>query len=545
MKFLHVLIATVVLAYAFMLSLWFALTGSIDHDEHLFMSGASLMANEGLLPYRDFAYFHMPNLAYVYALFSHCSQPFLLARIFVGLCAGGICAAIYLAAFKATAGRDKICRLVIPAASVAILVFSPLFKYATAHAWNHTPATLFAILAVLLHIRAIRGANYPLYFLLSGAALGMALGIRLSYAPLIFPFLLVGWSGLAPWPGRQAASGKRVEANTFHQRSRLYRPILGITMFALGGLLANLPSLYFFFAHHENFMFGNLGYAELNTLYRKEMNFAGPMTLAGKFEAMKTFVYAPPSHVSLLVLTLVNVVVVVIDSIRSTKWPRYEVLFSLLLLPFVFWGVLAPSPAWYQYFFATIPFLILFNVMAVSSLHSGNLVRTSSVLVVVAAIISFGYVKPLGNIPAINKWLKPETCYPAQLYQEAKGIRDVIESGGGNGAVLTLSPLYITESGLPIFKEFAMGPFAWRTSHLIPEEDAVRLGLPLRSQIKDFINENQPRAILTGKEYLDPKLEDPIVKAAQELGYQRREGPKGAVVWLRAENGRLGQPSLP
>jgi 4-amino-4-deoxy-L-arabinose transferase-like glycosyltransferase len=508
MKFLHVVIATVVLAYAMMLSLWYPLTGSIDHDENLFMTSAYLVAHEGLHPYHDFAYFHMPNLVYVYAAFSHFSQPFLLARIFVGLCAGGICLAIYWAAFAAS--RDKISRLVVPAAAVAILIFSPLFKYTAAHAWNHMPATVFAIMAVLLHIHAIRGDKSRLFFLLSGTALGMALGIRLSYAPLIFPFLLVAF---------------------FSKKDRL----IGVIMFALGGLLANLPALYFFFSAHENFMFGNLGYAELNTLYRREMNFAGPMTLAGKFQAMKNFVYAPPAHVSLLVITAANIILVVIDAIRSAKWPRFEVLFTFLLLPFVFWGVLAPSPAWYQYFFATVPFLILFNVMVASGLRSGVPVKASSALVVVAAIISIAYAKPPGKIPAMSKWLKPETCYPARLHQEAMAIRALIESGGGSGAVLTLSPLYITESGLPIVKEFAMGPFAWRTSHLIPEEDALRLGLPLRSQIVGFIKTNKPRAILTGKEYLDPKLEDPIVQAAKELGYQRREGPKGAVVWLRTD----------
>jgi hypothetical protein len=39
-----------------------------NHDEQLFMDSGYLLATKGLLPYRDYAYFHTPNLVFVYAL---------------------------------------------------------------------------------------------------------------------------------------------------------------------------------------------------------------------------------------------------------------------------------------------------------------------------------------------------------------------------------------------------------------------------------------------------------------------------------------------
>ena len=54
-----------------------------DHDEHQFVASGVLLAQDGLLPYRDFPYFHMPNLALVYAALFRLTDYYLLAaRIF-------------------------------------------------------------------------------------------------------------------------------------------------------------------------------------------------------------------------------------------------------------------------------------------------------------------------------------------------------------------------------------------------------------------------------------------------------------------------------
>src|SRR3954470_9477005 len=45
-----------------------AMSKPLDHDEHQFIASGALLARRGLLPYRDYPYFHMPYLAGAYAL---------------------------------------------------------------------------------------------------------------------------------------------------------------------------------------------------------------------------------------------------------------------------------------------------------------------------------------------------------------------------------------------------------------------------------------------------------------------------------------------
>src|ERR1043166_1983934 len=99
----------------------------------------------------------------------------MMARLFGGICAFGICLTIFLTARSLFAGQDKLNSLVLPVASTALLVHSPLFHYASSHVWNHTSSVLCAVLAFLLHCEGIRG-NKPLrHFFIAGLSLGMAI----------------------------------------------------------------------------------------------------------------------------------------------------------------------------------------------------------------------------------------------------------------------------------------------------------------------------------------------------------------------------------
>ena len=59
-----------------------ALPREIDHDEHQFVASGILLARQGLLPYRDYPYFHVPNLVYLYGLIDLlAASPLLAARL--------------------------------------------------------------------------------------------------------------------------------------------------------------------------------------------------------------------------------------------------------------------------------------------------------------------------------------------------------------------------------------------------------------------------------------------------------------------------------
>jgi hypothetical protein len=477
-----------------MVSVWYSVSAASTHDEHQFMASAFMVAQYGLHPYQDFFYFHMPNLVYLYAPFFFLPYPFLAARLFVGICAFGICLTILLTARSLFAGQGKLNSLIVPLSSTALLIHASLFSDASGQVWNHTPSTVFAILSFLFHCRAIHDKKPLTYFFMSGVSLGMAIGIRLTFAPLLLPFLF---------------------AIVVFRAGTIKDKGLNVVAFSIGGLLANLPAVYFLFTSYQDFMFGNLGHPKLNTLYRKEMLFPTAMTLAGKVRHLKDSIFARPGELLILFATLYGLVLFGIDKIRSPARPRFEVVFLLLLLPFVYLGCIAPTPAWPVYYFAILPFLILLSLYTLSDLRYFALSEAVGLTLLVAALISFVYGTPLRSIQGLGT---PESWTPIRLHRIAERIKAHVDSRRGDGAILTLSPLYVIESGLSIYKEFVTGPFAWRVSHLISGEEAANRGLPLRSQSQSFLKEKRARAILTGTE--EEQLEVPLIREAQQFGYQ-------------------------
>src|SRR5437667_224970 len=78
-----------------------AMLQGLNHDEHQFVAPPALLAQEGMLPYRDYAFMHMPNLVFVYALFDAITPYHLLAaRLFNAVCAWALVALIFARALR-------------------------------------------------------------------------------------------------------------------------------------------------------------------------------------------------------------------------------------------------------------------------------------------------------------------------------------------------------------------------------------------------------------------------------------------------------------
>jgi len=500
-------IVTVIMLYAAVVSLSYCLSGDLNHDEHQFMASAFMVAQYGLHPYQDFAYFHMPNLVYLYAPFFFTQYPFLLARIFVGICGFGICFTIFLYARALLSRYGKLVSITIPICITVLFLNSQLYKLAASHVWNHTPATFFTLLAFLLHCRGIRFAKRFNVFFFSGMSLGMAIGIRLSFAPLIIPFLL---------------AILLFHSGTFKTKG------LQVLTFCIGGLLANVVAIYFFFTSFQDFWFGNIGYASLNTLFKEELSYMLPMTLVSKFTYLIHLFIRTSSEFLVLLACLYSLALFAIDRIRNPERLKFELLFILMLLPFLLFGCLAPSPSWQQYYFTIVPFIMLLSLYALSSRRDKRYPAAIVLpfILLVAALNKSDFT--------IDIFTKPQTLSPIELQRESEEIRSYIDVEALGGKILTLSPLYAVSSKLPIYEEFVTGPFAWRVSHLLSEEEAISRGLPLRTRIKTFVKERRPCAILTGKEN-EWWLDKPLNEAAKDVGYYRIETSSGLILWRSNE----------
>lgn len=495
--------------YAAVVSIYWCITGGLNHDEHQFLASAFMVMQYGLHPYQDFAYFHMPNLVYIYAPFFLTPYPFLLARLFVGLCGIGICLILYFFARKLFSSYNKLISLLIPSSVCILFIHAPLYQSAVSCIWNHTPSTFFALLAFLLHCRGLFRSK-SIYLFLSGTCLGMAIGIRLSFAPLLLPFIFT---------------------IVFFQKNLLRMKVVDILAFSIGGLLPNIPAIYFFFTHHEAFWFGNLGYARLNTLYREEMGWTTAMSLPGKIHFLFKIFFKEKLKLPAVLAYLYCFIIFAIDRIRKPAYLKFETIFLLFSIPFLLLGSFAPTPSWYQYHFVLVPFLLLLTINGLADIRNVRLLKTVVGPLMVAAMVSFFYGSPLLRGSTIKNLKEPRLLALFSLNEEAGLLVKLIGKGCQNGKVLTLSPLSTVIAKLPIYKEFVTGPFGWRVSHLIPEEMAEQNRLPLRSKIEQFIKKHRPCAIITGREKM--YLEQSLVDAAFRWGYRLEVMPSGAVVWLQ------------
>jgi 4-amino-4-deoxy-L-arabinose transferase-like glycosyltransferase len=508
---IYLLLAATML-YVSATALYHALSTELIRDEHQFLAGAYLIGEQGLRPYRDFPYFHMPNLSYLQAaFFQTLDHPLLGARLFSAASAVALVVGLFLAANALAPRKQDESWVIISLSSALLFANSKLFADAAGFAWNHAPAALASLLAFLLHRRALRRSLPARLAAASGFLLGLAIGFRLSSFPLIFPFLAALL--LAP----------RVD---FRIRLR------AVLAFGLGGLLANAPALSALASSRDAFIFGNLGYPRLNTLYRQEEGFQIGMTLAGKLELAATQVLR-----QLPELLLLATVVFSITAERPRRWlqlatSRPDSLLLLSVIPFALIGALAPTPSFPQYFIGPAVFGVLLAPYGLAYLRPPEARRSGAWLLASSALLSTLY----GGIPksttSLGLLVRPGLWAPMQLHVQASQIAQRLADQGVNGQVLTLAPTYVIEAGLPIIPEFASGPFAWRVGHLMSPADRRRYRVVAPADLEEFLSAVRPEAMLTGPPHVG-HLEGPLSDAAQQLGYWREELSDILVLWIR------------
>ena len=93
----------------------------------------------------------------------------------------------------------------------------------------------------------------------------------------------------------------------------------------------------------------------------------------------------------------------------------------------------------------------------------------------------------------------------------------------GCDPVATLSPLYPLQAGLPLYPEFATGPFAWRVAGVISPELRASYVMAGPGDLARLFAARPPAAILTG---FDPVLEAPLEDYARGHGYRPRPVPE-------------------
>ena len=480
------------------------MTKTLSHDEHQHIAAGALVAREGLLPYRDFPHFHTPYLAFIYALlFCTTDHLLLAARLFSVACATAMVGLLGSVAYGLFRDRGKRLAGFVCAGTVLLCLTAGVFGETTGRAWNHEPGLLFALLGFLAHTAGIARRKNA-WFIASGVLLGVSIGLRLTFAPLVAPFGLALFFYAAPprWKPR------------------------AFLCFAAGLFFGMLGLLWLFVAAPEQTFFGNFGFPRVNVIYRLSTGHPRTMTLLKKllyFWKETLFRELP-----LVIASLLPVIVARCVGAASRR-PRFEIGFAFISLPFVLMGCFAPSPLYPQYFYPLVPFLLLAALYGLAAIPSEKpWFRRLLVAGAICVAVSVGVGRRA--YAHYRDLCTPETWTPIRLNRQATNLRAQVHGG----RVLTLAPLYPLEAGLSIYPPFATGPFAWRVAPHVEPGKAARLGMVTPTTLDATLDADPPAGILLG---FDENHELDLRHYAESRGYAVISHLDGAELWTPAGKG--------
>ena len=494
--------ALTLLIFAILFLAAYALSRELDHDEEQFISAGALLLRFGLLPYRDYPFFQMPNLAFINSLlFSRTQYLLLSARSFNVACAAAL---LILFCFNGARRLGEVTRprWLAGAGCALILGFNPLTLFTAGRAWNHDLPVLMTVSALLALWRAFKSKRPLRWFFLSGLLLGAGIGSRLTIAPLPAPFILAML--LVP-----TAYTSRAKA---------------LILFLTGLLVALLPAVALLAMAPAQFYFGNFTYhGPIEQLYQQS-TFPYKITLLHRaLFALKELAASPSA-----LLLIVGFAAIGIWPLRRAGWrdliSRPETVTICLILPFLFVGCWIPIPPHRQYYYALIPILLLGIVYALPK----DRFSPRRIAWMMAFLISLEIMESIPTFWQDKTLFRPSRWESILVHRQGMEIRKYVT----RGPVLTLQPIYPLEAGLPIFNELATGPFAWRTAPFLTDRQRHAFHVMDPDNVEDFLRLHPPSAGLTGAEPAEQKLPREMLSFLQANGYLARPVAQHWMLWV-------------
>ncbi len=506
-QWLYYFLIGVLLLGSFLLIWARAMQRQYYRDENQFVASGELLADQALLPYRDYPYFHTPHLIFVYALVDNLTGYSLLGARAISVFFSSITIVlIVLIVYKYFRDQHPFTRFIAIAAGIILLLVNPIFIYTSGLAWNHDLPVLLVLLACITYVHASQKENPTLWTFISGGLVGLAIGTRLTFITVLIPFFVTLF--YFPKNSTQNAKLKNIQA------------------FCLGVLVGLIPTLILFAIAPQEFIFGNFTYAQLNTSFRQETGFIGPMGLIEKLEYVRTNVINQPGNLLLLLSTIFFAYTAGIIESRKNGRISVELLLILLIIPFLGLGALLPTPTFNQYFYSPIPFAILGVLYGLAKLSGLSNQRVKWSLVLFLQIVFLASLYLVEDAPHIARLANPRSWYPLKVHR----LGQEIQTASPNGKVLTLMPIYPLDGGAEIYPEFATGPFDWRTGHLLTTNQRRTFQVISEEELDNFLKYDPPGAILVG---LHPGQEEPLVEYARRKGFKARSLTEDLTLWVR------------
>jgi 4-amino-4-deoxy-L-arabinose transferase-like glycosyltransferase len=493
-------------ALVFALQFARSMNRELDPDEHQFVAPPALLVQEGLLPYVDYPYFHMPTLVYLYAaLTGWASYKLLAARAVSAACGTATVLLLFLAGWRLFRGAPPRRRWLLAGGMALVFACSRMFTYTSGWAWNHDTAVLCTLAAFLLHLRGL-GRARTRYFAAAGFLLGLAVGIRLSFALSVIPFAVVLCLGQSPLTCRLR--------------------LAGLALMSLAAGAALLPALVPLLTAPDRFFFGNLGYPRLSTRFYTEYE-PRTLTLPGKVACELQQFLTDPGNALLLLAFLYALLW---RSWRLGAWRseyRNHLLLAVGLLAALWVGVLGPTPLQIQYSYMLVPFMALVVLYTWALERSdprrfGRLVRAVGVCVAVVAGTGLPrWYWGVVYLPVPSRWTT------VALHERGRWVQEAAPAGA---RVLTIEPAVALEAGLRVYPEYAVGRFVLLVGPLQPPAERRRYGMVSADEVPALLAARPPDAVLGRSQNIPPVFS----RYAEGHGYRRVQSPDGQyLMWVR------------
>ena len=470
---------------------------SLNHNEHMYITAGVLVSQNKVL-YRDFAYLQMPYLPLLYGglyqLLGITSFYFLWGKLVSFLALIASASVLFLIARRAWG------EVTIASGLAALFLLNMSIVNPAREASNYIVPVFLSFLAVYFFEIAQRNPNRKwLLMAITGILSALAVGVKLTYAPILFPFMAV-----------------IVLFSIYSKESFLAGITHQFLPFLAGLLIGFLPMAGFIVQDPAVFMFNNLGYHTINTQWRILTGYTDNMSLSSKFVfAGETFLKA--DNLMLLFGILFGAGLTILHFRQTKQFSAGGVLALFLFLSGLI-SALFPTPSFSQYYAVPISFLfILFIYLWAVKLDEAFLYRRMILTILVLSSLLY---QGSSLFDSISKLRYRHNWTPLHVRDISIKLREVLQENQpqANGKVATLSPLFAVEAGLPIYPELASGPFLYRVGDLLSAEQRNHFVGTSPATIHDLFEKDPPAAILTG---FEGELDQPLVVFALAKGYKK------------------------
>lgn len=493
----------ILLRWFFGIIIFFAILGdfarimtTFNHNEHMYIAAGVLVAQNNIL-YKDFAYLQTPYLPLLYGsifkVLGINSFYLLTGKVtsFIALLISGV-SVLFLA-------RRLYQDRTIALGLVALFLLNMSIVIPAQESSNYIIPLALSLWAVCaFDVSLDSSKNRKLLTAISGLLLALAAGVKLTYLPVMCPFLVVilYFSKL----------------RTGSLSSLISERLLP---FMTGFLMGCLPLFGFLLSDPESFVFNNLGYHSLNSQWRFLTGYTDAMSWPSKL-VFASEIFLKTDNLILLVGSILGAIVLFRNSRTIKRFPVGVVL-ALLLWITALLTALAPTPSFYQYYALPVSFLFILLMY----LWAPTINRKSSLQIILLIMVLFTLMSNAASLVESVKKLSDRSKWSGvHIHEMSVKIREILIENrlDPNGKVATLSPLFALEGGLSIYNELATGPFLYRVGDLLAPHQRVLFVATSPETVHRLLENDPPVAILTGYE---GDLDDPLIKYAEENTYRK------------------------